>query len=532
MAKERHFHYGSASRQSRARFDAETVQLLIDALQDVAIFTLDATGRTTSWNVGVHRVLGYREAEFLGLPFETTFHGDDDVAAHRPLDRARATGRCDDARWCVTKDGRRVWVASLLLPRWDEKRLRGYLAIIRDGTAIKEAHSEARELQQREQQAQVEAARANKSKDDLLTALSHELRTPLNAILGWAHLLAAGHLTDEQGKRAIQTIERNAHAQARMIDEILDLGRGIAGKLTFDMHPLTVSKMMTAVVRTVHVLAEAKHQRLSLSAAGPRRLVEGDRDHLEQVALAILSHAIDRTPAHGTIVIHVSSDDAVVDITITDSGPSISDEQLANAFEPFAWLQEPGGRRPGLARARQIVEAHRGTLTLSSSAEQTGATFRLRLPVVADGRSRPSKEVDSGAASQNPCPPRLAGICALVVEDQADSRELIEALLTRCQVRVVAVASVRDALDALDQHPIDVIISDIGLPTYDGFTLLNRVRARRPDKRGHVPAIAISARAGPTERERALEAGYQTFLAKPVEPPDVLAAVAALVCPA
>jgi CheY-like chemotaxis protein len=306
----------------------------------------------------------------------------------------------------------------------------------------------------------------------------------------------------------------------------------VAGKLQLQVRPLTVPKVVTGALRAVHPNAEAKHLRLSFSTAGPRRIIAGDRKRLQQVAVAVLSHAIEGTPEHGSIAVTVSSHGAVVDVAITDNGPGMSDERLANVFEPFAWVHQPGGIRSGLALARHIVEAHGGTLTAQSDGAGNGSTFTIQLPVVTGQRGKSPKESQVPPRSEDVHPERLAGICALVVEDQSDSREFIETLLTRCHVRVVAVESVRQALDALDHHPIDVIISDVGLPEEDGLTLLNRVRARPPDKRGRVPAVALSACAGPTDRERAFEAGYQTFLAKPVEPSDVLAAVAALVCQA
>jgi CheY-like chemotaxis protein len=191
-------------------------------------------------------------------------------------------------------------------------------------------------------------------------------------------------------------------------------------------------------------------------------------------------------------------------------------------------MHQSGGVRSGLARARHIVEAHGGTLTAHSDGEGKGLTFTMQLPFVTGLRRRPPTQGETLSRPEEACPERLAGVCALVVEDQPDSRELIETLLARCDVRVVAVESARQALDALDHHQIDVIISDIGLREEDGLTLMNRVRARPPEKGGRVAAIAISACAGPTDRERAFEAGYQIFLAKPVEPLKVLAAVAAL----
>jgi CheY-like chemotaxis protein len=213
-----------------------------------------------------------------------------------------------------------------------------------------------------------------------------------------------------------------------------------------------------------------------------------------------------------------------VAVTITAVGAALSAERLAAAFQPLAWLHQPGGVRAGLARARHVVETHGGTLTAHSDGDGKNVTFTMRLPM---RQQEPPHEVPGASAIV--CPPGLGGVCALVVDDHADARDLIETLLATCHVRVVAVESIGQALDALDQHPIDVILSDIDLREEDGYTLLTRVRARPPDKGGRVPAIAMSARAGPEDRARAVAVGFQTFIAKPIDPAVVLAEVAALV---
>jgi CheY-like chemotaxis protein len=215
-----------------------------------------------------------------------------------------------------------------------------------------------------------------------------------------------------------------------------------------------------------------------------------------------------------------------VDVTIVATGAGMSAERLATLFELVAGLPSPAGLRTELARARRVIDTHGGTLTAHSDGEGQNVTFTVRLPSasVARGERTPV----AGGTVDIVCPPPLAGVWALVVEDQPDSRALIETVLARCHVRVVAVESVRQALDALDHHPIDVIISDMGLREDDGFTLLKLVRARPPDQGGRVPAIAMSACAGPADREQAFAVGYQTFIAKPIEPAEVLATVAAL----
>jgi CheY-like chemotaxis protein/nitrogen-specific signal transduction histidine kinase len=405
--------------------------------------------------------------------------------------------------------------------------------IMRDRTAEKQAAREWDELLQRERAARADADRANQTKDSFLAAVSHELRTPLNAILGWAHLLSVGHLSAEQAARAIQTIERNAKAQARLIDNLLDASRIMTGKLELDVHALTLSSVVTAAVESVHHEADAKHVRLTLESGDDPGPIEGDATRLQHVVVSLLANAIKFTPPHGAITVRVARTDHEGELTVRDTGDGMSAEALSHVFDRSYQGGEPGRNRPGLglglALARHIIEAHEGTMTAASDGEGKGATLTIRVPFALGRRMAADLKAAPASAEEAPLP-ALVGLCALVVEDQPDSRELLDAVLARCDVRVCAVDSVRDALEALDTHQVDVIISDICLEGKDdGLTFMRRVRERSPEKQGTVPAIAVSAYASAADRTRALEAGYQKHLAKPLHPAEVIAAVAALV---
>jgi signal transduction histidine kinase/CheY-like chemotaxis protein len=424
-------------------------------------------------------------------------------------------------------------MSSVLTERWDpDHQLSGLAGIMRDRKKEKRAARQRDALLHRERAARADAERANQTKDAFLAAVSHELRTPLNAILGWAHLLSAGHLSAGQAARAIQTIERNAKAQARLIDDLLDASRIMTGKLELDVHPLTFSSVVTAAVESVQHEADARHVRLMLESTDDPGPIEGDATRLQQVVVKVLANAIKFTPAHGAIMVRVGRTDREAELTVRDTGEGMSAQTLSHILDRSYQGGEPGRTRPGLglglALARQIVEAHEGTITAASDGEGKGATLTIRVPF-ALGRRTAANLKASPASAEDARPPGLAGLCALVVEDQPDSRELLDAMLTRCDVRVCAVDSVRDALVALDTHPVDVIISDIGLEGEDGLTLMRRVRERSPERRGTVPAIAVSAYASAADRTRALEAGYQKHFAKPLDPAEVIAAVAALV---
>jgi PAS domain S-box-containing protein len=508
--------------------EAETwFQPLIESLEDDALFFLDAEGRVMSWNAGVQRVLGYEKAEFLGLPFERLFGPDDHAAAQRQLDRARAVGRSEEECWYVGKDAREVRVRGALTAIWGAGQLRGYGNFLRHRTAETQAAGERDELLDRERAARAEAERANETKEAFLTAVSHELRTPLNAILGWAHLLSAGGLSQENAGRAIQTIERNARAQAQLIDDLLDISHILAGNLELEVRPLTLSRVVTAAVKSVQQEAEAKHVHLSLSNADDPGPIEGDAARLQRVVVKVLANAIKFTPANGLITVGVGWTDREAELTIGDTGEGMSGETLAHIFDRFYQGGEPRRSRLGLAIARHIIEAHGGTMAAASGGEGKGSTVTIRVPF---GRGR-RMEADVTAKpepSEEAYPTALVGRCALIVEDQPDSRELMEAVLARCGVLVCAVDSVLHALEALDTHPVDVIISDIGLEGEDGLTLMRRVRERAPDRRGRVPAIAVSAYSGAADRIRAFEAGYQAHIVKPLNPTEVIAAVTAL----
>jgi PAS domain S-box-containing protein len=518
----------------RSPCEADTcVQLLIDSLKDDAVFFLDLEGRAISWSAGVQHVLGYEKAEFLGLPFGRLFGPDDHAAAQRQLDRARTTGRSVEDCSYVCADGREVWVSGALTALWGPRHeLRGYASILRDRTAEKQAAAERNELLQREHAARADAERAVQIKDAFLTAVSHEIRTPLNAILGWAHLLSAGDLSQENTGRAIQTIERNARAQAELIDDLLDLSRIMSGKLELDVRPVTLSRLVTAAVKSVEQEIQSKHVRLSLSHADDPAPIEGDATRLQRVVVKMLANAIKFTPPNGTIAVSVGRTDREAELSVRDTGDGMSAETLSHIFDRFYQGREHGRNRPGLGLgltiARRIIEAHGGTIAAASGGEGKGSTLTVRLPF-AGGRGMAADVTATSATPEEVCPAALAGFCALVVEDQPDSRELMDAVLARYGVLVCAVGSIPDALEALDTHPVDVIISDIGLEGEDGLTLMRRVRERPPERRGSVPAIAVSAYSSVADRTRAFEAGYQAYIAKPLNPKEVIAAVAALV---
>jgi PAS domain S-box-containing protein len=511
---------------------AELFQLFIDNVKDYAIFMLDTEGRVLTWNAGVLRMLGYREDEFPGLPFARLFRPTEQEAAAREMQIAAANGRSDDERWHVRKDGSELWVEGVLTALRDEAGdLRGYAKIMRDTTLQKSAASEREELLQRELAARSDADQANRIKDEFLAIVSHELRTPLNAILGWTRMLTSGQLDPVRARHAVEIVERNARAQAQLIEDLLDVSRIVTGKLQLDMCPLLLRDVVSAAVESVVHAAEEKGVRLVFDPAGEPGPMEGEAGRLQQVVWNLLSNAIKFTPAGGEVVVRLRRTDGSLLLTVRDTGEGMETTDLPLIFDRFhqaaqARQHSKGGLGLGLAIARHIVEAHGGTIHAETGGREQGTTFTVRLPSVAgEAPAVSNRHADPDLR----CPPPLEGRRVLVVEDKADSRELLEVVFEKCLMRVVSVDSAERALEAMDRERFDVIVSDIGLPgEQNGLALMRAVRAREPRLGGRTPAVALTAHAGANDRRQVLAAGYQAHVTKPFEHTELVAAVASL----
>jgi PAS domain S-box-containing protein len=377
-----------------------------------------------------------------------------------------------------------------------------------------------------------EAQRVNRVKDEFLATLSHELRTPLNAILGWARLLRVGKLDEGARGRALETIERNASAQAQLIEDLLDVSRIISGKFQVDVRPVDLPAVTEAALDAVRLAAEVKNIDL---VARIERVPElaGDPTRLQQVVWNLLSNAIKFTQRGGRVEVRVGVADSHVEIVISDNGEGIRKDFLPYVFDRFrqadgTTTRAHSGLGLGLAIVRHLVELHGGSVRAESDGEGKGAVFSVWLPVAAV-RPKPEVEPRPGAAlpliADHALP--LAGLRVLVVDDEADARELVAAVLTESGARVVAVGSVPEAILAVERHRPDVLVSDIGMPTEDGYSLMRRLRAMEKTV-GRIPAAALTAYATVQDRTRALLAGYSSHLPKPIEPAELTAVVANL----
>jgi CheY-like chemotaxis protein len=375
-----------------------------------------------------------------------------------------------------------------------------------------------------------EAQRVNRVKDEFLATLSHELRTPLNAILGWARLLRMGKLDDSAKRRAVETIERNALSQAQLIEDLLDVSRIISGKFRVEVRPVDMPAVTEAAIDAVRLAAEAK-----AIALVPRiehvPTLAGDATRLQQVVWNLLSNAIKFTPKGGRVEVHLLRVESHVELLVTDDGPGIRADFLPYVFDRFRQADGTSTRAHsglglGLAIVRHLVELHGGSVRADSEGEGKGAAFSVRLPI-ASVRPKLGDDLHRDSIPELDGPLPLGGLRVLVVDDETDARELVAAVLTEAGARVTAVGSVREALEIVEQTRPDVLVSDIGMPAEDGYTLIRRIRAMEKAV-GRIPAAALTAYATLQDRTRALSAGYSTHLPKPIEPAELTAVVASL----
>jgi signal transduction histidine kinase/ActR/RegA family two-component response regulator len=385
--------------------------------------------------------------------------------------------------------------------------------------------------------AQAEAA--SRTKDEFLATMSHELRTPMTAILGWAQLLRSRTLSEEDFERALEIVERNAQAQNKLIDDLLDISRIITGKLRLDVRPVDLAGVVRAVVEALRPTAEAKAIRLQALVdpqAGP---VSGDTDRLQQVVWNLLSNAIKFTPKGGRVQVRLERIDSHIEIIVSDSGRGVSPEFLPHVFDRFRQAdgtstRKHGGLGLGLSIVRQLVELHGGTVSVESDGEGKGATFIVQLPQMiarrqADDAAPVRRHPTVGGSGLSfDCPPMLKGLRILVVDDEPDTRRLLCTLLEQCGSEVVTAGSAHEGLAAFARSKTDVIISDIGMPEEDGYEFIAKLRAAEAGHGTRIPAIALTAYARVEDRVRALNAGFQVHVPKPIEPVELLAVVASL----
>lgn len=433
--------------------------------------------------------------------------------------------------------------AVRISPLSNEDRVIGTLTIVEDVTerVAREAELQAQledrsRLLSNEKLARNEAERANRLKDEFLATISHELRNPLNAILGWAHMMRLGNLTPANVERAVETIYRNAKSQAQLVSDLLDVSRIISGKLRLDVRTIDLIQIVNAAVDSIRPAADAKSIRLQTlldPAAGP---ISGDADRLQQVVWNLLTNAVKFTPKGGRVQVKVQRINSHIEIVVTDSGVGINKDFLPYVFDRFRQADASttrihGGLGLGLSIVHQLVDLHGGSVNVQSEGEGKGTTFTVVLPFVGvvsqkDGDAVHPTHSDEVLSFDGL--PTLAGLKVLVVDDEADTRELICEVLKECGADVITSPSVADALLALEQHKPDILISDLGMPDEDGYALISKIRALPAEHGGQIPAAALTAYARAEDRMRVLRSGFQFHLPKPVDSAELVTVVASL----
>ncbi|MEP7207635.1 MAG: ATP-binding protein [Casimicrobiaceae bacterium] len=390
-------------------------------------------------------------------------------------------------------------------------------------------------LLDRTRQAIAEAENANRLKDEFLATLSHELRTPLNAVLGWTHLLRTGRLTEDLQARAIETIERNAKVQGQIIEDILDVSRIITGKLRLDLGTVELAAVLEAAVNSMRPSADAKQIEITC-IVDAATAVAGDAARLQQVMWNLLSNAVKFTPKQGRVQVTLACVESNAVLRVTDTGEGIDPAVLPHVFDRFrqedsSTTRAHGGLGLGLAIVRHLVELHGGSVHAESGGKGQGSTFSVRIPVSAarvEGEDDASVASPAAAATRTFAGSGLRGARILAVDDDAASRELLVAILGGNGAQVDTAESAASALGRLAANRYDVLISDLGMPDEDGYALISRLRGWPPERGGRTPAVALTAYARSEDRIRCLTSGFQNHLAKPVDPPELLATVAAL----
>lgn len=408
--------------------------------------------------------------------------------------------------------------------------------------ALRAIKDELESLLMREQMARAEAETANRMKDEFLATVSHELRTPLNAIIGWSHMLLRTSLDQATATRALKTIERNAKSQAQLIEDILDVSRVITGKLRLNIGPVDAAAVINAAIDSVQLAADSKAIRLEVTLDPSTRHISGDASRLQQIVWNLLSNAIKFTPSGGRVEVRLERAGADVQIRVSDTGQGISADFLPFIFDRFRQAdgtstRRHGGLGLGLAIVRHLIELHGGTVSANSAGEGCGTTFTIRLPHA--GAQEPSSrrsKVESfwtgESAKTNLKPlPSLDGLRVMLVDDDRDSLQILTVMLAEYGAEVHAVTSVAEGIESLQWYKPDVVVSDLAMPGENGYSLISRVKALEAESGKQIPTVALTAYVRVEDRARALAAGFNLFVPKPVDPNELITAIANLAEP-
>lgn len=511
-----------------------------------AVITTDREGCVNYLNGTAQALTQWTPEEAKGQPLDRVFNivnEETRLPVESPITKVLREGivvGLANHTALIAKDGGETSIDDSGAPiRDDQGEILGAVLIFRDISTQKQSERAREQLLVREQQAREQAEQANRLKDEFVATISHELRAPLNAILGWSRLLRGGKLDSEASAKAVETIERSAENQARLIEDLLDISRIITGKLQLEMRTIDSTAAARAALENVTPAAEAKGIQLISDLDSDTSFISGDADRLQQIIWNLLSNAIKFTPRGGLIKVRLMRDHSQAVISVRDTGQGIDPDFLPHVFDRFrqadsSSVRKHGGLGLGLAIVRHLVELHGGTISAHSDGIGHGATFTIRLPI-APLRVQ-ATTFDPGTQTGEwrlrlDANPILKGLKILIVDDEEDARQMLAHTLIGYGAKVIAASSAGEALEALNpqsENQFDLMISDIGMPEMDGYSLIRQVRELKIGPGGKLPAIALTAYAQTQDRLRALAAGFQHHVPKPVEPAELAAVIASL----
>ena len=512
------------------------------------IKALDLNGHLLSMNTPGMSLLEIDDfGPFEGAYWVDFWRGADREAALATIETARGGKTVRFQGFCPTAKGMPKWWDVIVAPIRDRQgKVIKLLATSRDITAQHEVETDRQRIAQErarllriEQRARAQAEEANRIKDEFLATVSHELRTPMNAILGWANLLRAGQMDDAEINRAFETIERNASAQSRLIEDLLDVSRIITGKLRLERRMVDPASVIEAALEAIRPAAENKQVTVESKLDSQPVKVFVDPQRFQQIVWNLLSNAVKFTPRGGRVEVVIGGSESQIEITVSDTGQGISPDFLPYVFDRFrqaegSTTRKYGGLGLGLAIVRHLVELHGGKVTADSPGEGQGATFTVNLPIPALHREAPPEleavstdEEDDRLLLEHA--PSLTGLRVLVVDDEPDARDLLAVVLGQRGAQVTTADSAATALETLNAQPFDVLISDIQMPGVDGYDLIRRLRSVEAGRGQFIPAVALTAHARAKDRARVLAAGFQMHVSKPVSAAELIIGVASLI---
>lgn len=511
---------------------------------EIGMWTWNLATDEVDWSPECYAIHGLAAGEFDGTAegFGRLLHPEDAGRVWSAVRAAIAARRTYDSEFRIVRPGGEVrWVTNKGRALYDEANEPAQMiGILTDVTDAKRIEAEREQLLAAEHAARVESERVARLKDEFLATLSHELRSPLNAIVGWAQILQKVGSGDARlVQEGIEVIARNADSQAQLISDLLDMNRIVSGKLKMEMGPVDPNLVAAEAADTVRPTASAKGVRLELAPGAALPRLHGDGERLRQVLWNLLTNAIKFTPAGGSVRLATEEGEGRLRFHVEDTGQGLDPEFVPRLFDRFSQAdasaaRKHGGLGLGLSIVKQLVELHGGTIRAESDGPGLGSRFTVSLPVPPEGaalEAEPPASRRKLAAPVPPAPPsyNLSGISVLLVDDQPDALEAARRLLTEYGAAVTVAPSGREALERLALSTPDVLLSDVGMPEMDGYRLIREVREGLGFGPGDLPAAALTAFARPEDRDRALAAGYQAHVAKPLHPQSLVSTVAALV---